>query len=156
MENDQEGFDKMMKKYNFSFLKFERRDLRDELVNRFQINRVPCILAFQIQFDEDRYRAKILNGGENLVPRLKHIDDQIIEIKKVGGFFNALRIEKKLKEDIENEFLHEEEAKKAAEKKVESNKNKRNLHKDDLKIEAREKSIAEFKLKLEKKKLIME
>lgn len=87
---------------------------------------------------------------------MKHIDDQIIEIKKVGGFFNALRIEKKLKEDIENEFLHEEEAKKAAEKKVESNKNKRNLHKDDLKIEAREKSIAEFKLKLEKKKLIME
>lgn len=71
MENMQEDYDKMMKKYPFFFIQFERRDLRDELVNRFNINRVPCILAFQIYYDDDRYRASILNGGDNIIPRLK-------------------------------------------------------------------------------------
>lgn len=41
MENSFEEYEKLMKKYCFSFIEFERRDLRDELVNRFNITRVP-------------------------------------------------------------------------------------------------------------------
>lgn len=146
-------------KFPFSFIKFERRDLRDELVNRFNITRVPCILAFQVYQDEDRFRALILNGGENLVPRLKHLDDQIIIIKKEGGFFNALRIEKKLKEDIENETLRREQDKEAAEKKERrklNNLQQSRLSKKEQEDEARDKSRAELKRKLDKKELILE
>lgn len=48
MENSEEEYDKLIKKFNFSFIEHQRKDLRDELVNRFNITRVPYILAFNI------------------------------------------------------------------------------------------------------------
>lgn len=93
------------------------------------------------------------------MPRLKHLDDQIIIIKKEGGFFNALRIEKKLKEDIENETLRREQDKEAAEKKERrklNNLQQSRLSKKEQEDEARDKSRAELKRKLDKKELILE
>lgn len=87
-----------------------------------------------------------MNNGQNIIPRLKHIDELIKSALKQGQYINHFKIEKKLREDM----LEQE-----AELEDQENK-KNNPEKSRKKKEQAEERKEKFAQKLKDKKLIIE